>query len=258
MRELGLEATEFGPQGWLPEAPLERSAVLRDAGLQAVGAFVPVLLHDADHDPVPGVARELDAFDAAGGDTLVLAAATGTDGYDARPTLTNEQWSTLLTNLDRLVDLAVSRNIRPTLHPHVGTLVETRDDVVRVLAGSKVPLCLDTGHLLIGGTDPVALAREYPDRITHVHAKDGSTAIAARVRSGEISYTDAVRHGIYVPLGTGDVDFATIVSVLTAAGYDGWYVLEQDTILTEQPEDGAGPVSDVAASIQYLRSLQAN
>jgi inosose dehydratase len=221
-----------------------------------VGAFVPVLLHDPDHDPVHGVARELDAFDAAGGDTLVLAAATGTDGYDARPTLTDEQWQTLLANLDRLVDLAVSRNIRPTLHPHVGTLVETRDDVARVLAGSKVPLCLDTGHLLIGGTDPVELAREYPHRITHVHAKDVSVAMAERVRSGELSYTDAVRHGIYVPLGTGDVDFATIVSVLSEAGYDGWYVLEQDTILTEQPAEDGGPIRDVAASIAYLRSLE--
>lgn len=257
MRELGLEATEFGPQGWLPEEPLERSRVLSEAGLQAVGAFVPVLLHDPDHDPVPGVARELDAFDAAGGDTLVLAAATGTDGYDARPTLTDAQWQVLLTNLDRLVDLAVSRGIRPTLHPHVGTLVETRDDVQRVLAGSKVPLCLDTGHLLIGGTDPVELAREYPERITHVHAKDVSMAIAEKVRSGELSYTDAVRQGIYVPLGTGDVDFATIVAELTTAGYDGWYVLEQDTILTEQPADVGGPIDDVAASMAYLRSLDA-
>ncbi len=258
MRELGLEATEFGPQGWLPEQPLERSRVLSDAGLQAVGAFVPVLLHDSEHDPVPGVSRELDAFEAAGGDTLVLAAATGTDGYDARPELTDAEWDTLLTNLDRLVDLAVSRGIRPTLHPHVGTLVETRDDVLRVLAGSKVPLCLDTGHLLIGGTDPVELAREYADRITHVHAKDVSKPIAEKVRAGEISYTDAVRQGIYVPLGTGDVDFQTIVAELTAAGYDGWYVLEQDTILTEEPAEDGGPIGDVRASMDYLRSLAAN
>jgi inosose dehydratase len=255
MRDLGLEATEFGPQGWLPEEPLQRSEMLRTAGLRAVGAFVPVLLHDPEHDPVPGAARELDAFDAAGGDTLVLAAATGAEGYDARPELTEQQWDTLLLNLDRLVDLAESRGIRPTLHPHVGTLIETRNDVLRVVAGSKVPLCLDTGHLLIGGTDPAWLAREFPDRITHVHAKDVTTVLADRVRSGEITYTDAVRRGIYVPLGTGDVDFASIVEVLTRAGYDGWWVLEQDTILGEMPAEGAGPVGDVAASLEYLRSL---
>jgi inosose dehydratase len=255
MRELGLAATEFGPQGWLPEEPLGRSSVLRDAGLQAVGAFVPVVLHDPEHDPLPGVARELDAFEAAGGDTLVLAAATGTDGYDERIELTDAQWRTLLMNLDRLAELARARGIRPTLHPHVGTLVERRDDVLRVLEGSTMPLCLDTGHLLIGGTDPAWLAGAYADRIAHVHAKDVSVAIAQRVRSGELTYTDAVRQGIYVPLGEGDVDFAAIVAALDGAGYDGWYVLEQDTILGEEPGAGAGPIDDVRASLEFLRSL---
>lgn len=254
MRELGLDATEFGPQGWLPEAPLRRSKVLRDAGLRAVGAFVPVILHEPGHDPLPGVERELAAFEAAGGDTLVLAAATGARGYDARPELTDWQWSILLANLDRLVDLAESRGIRPTLHPHVGTLVETQDDVLRVLNGSKAPLCLDTGHLLIGGTDPVWLAREHPERITHVHAKDVSKALADRVRSGGMTYTDAVRQGMYVPLGTGDVDFAAIVADLTRFGYDGWYVLEQDMILDAEPAEGRGPIDDVRASLEYLRS----
>lgn len=257
MRELGLEATEFGPQGWLPEEPLRRSEVLRDAGLRAVGAFVPVVLHEPGHDPVPGVDAELDAFEAAGGDTLVLAAATGARGYDGRPELTERQWATLLSNLDRLVDVAESRGIRPTLHPHVGTLVETRDDVLRVLSGSKAPLCLDTGHLLIGGTDPVWLAREYPERITHVHVKDVSERLAARVRSGELTYTDAVRQGIYVPVGTGDVDFAAIVADLTRFGYDGWYVLEQDTILDGEPAEGRGPIDDVRASLEYLNSVSA-
>src|SRR5690606_6053072 len=76
MRALGLAATEFGPQGWLPAAPEERASVLRAHGLAAVGAFVPVLLHDPDHDPVPEVENELRSFTAAGGDVLVLAAAS--------------------------------------------------------------------------------------------------------------------------------------------------------------------------------------
>ncbi len=126
---------------------------------------------------------------------------------------------------------------------------------MRVLNGSQVPLCLDTGHLLIGGTDPVELTRDFADRIAHVHVKDVTKALADRVRSGEISYTDAVRQGIYVPLGTGDVDFAAIVADLDRVGYDGWYVLEQDTILGAEPSEGGGPRQDVAASLAYLRSL---
>ncbi|HLS49142.1 MAG TPA: inosose dehydratase, partial [Actinomycetaceae bacterium] len=82
MTALGLSATEFGPQGWLPEAPAERAAALAGHDLSAVGAFVPVVLHDPNHDPVPEVDRELDSFAAAGGDVLVLSANSGQDGYD--------------------------------------------------------------------------------------------------------------------------------------------------------------------------------
>ncbi|HLT85734.1 MAG TPA: TIM barrel protein [Phototrophicaceae bacterium] len=257
MTELGLAATEFGPQGWLPEAPAERAAALRPYGLAAVGAFVPVVLHDPGHDPVPEVDRELDSFAAAGGDVLVLSATSGRDGYDERPALDDAGWATLLRNLDRLTDLAASRGVRASLHPHVGTMVEREEEVARVLAGSAVPLCLDTGHLLIGGTDPVRLAVEHAARINHVHVKDVRADLARRVQAGEIGYTDAVRAGIYVPLGEGDIDFAAIVSALDAAGFDGWYVLEQDTILTAEPAAGAGPVGDVRRSLAHLTSLGA-
>lgn len=254
MTQVGLEATEFGPQGWLPVAPAERAAALVPYGLRAVGAFVPVVLHDPDHDPVPEVDRELDSFEAAGGDVLVLAAHSGLDGYDTRPVLDDAGWRTVFGNLDRLTDLAAALGIRASLHPHVGTMVEKAEEVERVLEGSSVPLCLDTGHLLIGGTDPAALVRRWAGRVNHVHAKDVRADLAARVQSGELTYTDAVRAGIYVPPGRGDVDFATIVERLTAAGFDGWYVLEQDTIVADEPT-GTGPVADVEESIAYLRSL---
>ena len=127
-------------------------------------------------------------------------------------------------------------------------MVETRAEVDRVLTGSSIPLCLDTGHLLIGGTDPVALARAVPHRVAHVHLKDVDAGLAARVRSGELTYTEAVGSGMYTPLGTGDVDVAGIVTVLRDNGFDGWFVLEQDTILAGEPGDD-GPVRDVVASV---------
>ena len=67
----------------------------------------------------------------------------------------------------------------------------------------QIKLCLDTGHLLIGGTDPLQLAREVPDRIAHAHLKDVDAALAARVQAGELTYTEAVRQGMYTPLGVG-------------------------------------------------------
>jgi len=144
--------------------------------------------------------------------------------------------------------------VRAVLHPHVGTMVENGDEVQRVLGGSSVSLCLDTGHLLIGGTDPADLTRQAPDRIAHTHLKDVNSQIADKVRDGRLSYTEAVVEGMYCPLGTGDVDVAAIVTTLQGNGYAGWYTLEQDTILTEEPR-GDGPVTDVRTSADYVRSL---
>ena len=254
MRDVGLAATELGPEGFLPSDPDELTALLDSFGLSCVGTFVPVLLHDAGHDPLPDIAAPLEALVACGANVLVLAAATGTDGYDSRPILDDDQWAILLDNLDRLAAAAAEKGVLAVLHPHAGTMVETRSEVDRVLTGSEIKLCLDTGHLLIGGTDPLQLARAVPGRIAHAHLKDVDAALAARVQTGELTYTEAVREGMYTPLGGGDVDIAGIVTALRSNGFDGWFVMEQDTILDGEPVD-EGPVRDVRSSVAYMTDV---
>jgi inosose dehydratase len=256
MAEVGLAATEFGPDGFLPADPAAMAGFLASRHLAAVGGFTPVVLHEPAHDPAPAIERLLEGYNAAHAGTLVLSAATGRDGYDTRPDLDEAGWTTLLANLDRLTGLAAARGVLAVLHPHVGTMIERGEEVQRVLEGSAISLCLDTGHLLIGGTDPAELTRQAPDRIAHTHFKDVNDQIAAQVRSGRLTYTEAVSRGMYRPLGRGDVDFAAIVSHLRGRDYGGWYVLEQDTILTGEPCD-EGPVADVRHSADYLRRLLA-
>jgi inosose dehydratase len=264
MAELGLVATELGPDGFLPADAVGAATELAVAGLTCVGGFVPVVLHadgPADggpHDKVTeSVRARLAHFTALEAGTLVLAADTGLDGYDTRPTLDAAGWARLLARLDLAAGVAAEAAVIATLHPHVGTMVENADDVHRVLSGCRIGLCLDTGHLLIGGADPVRLAQQYPGRIAHVHLKDVDAAMADRVRAGALTYTDAVRDGLYRPLGRGDVDVATIVTSLETAGYTGWYVLEQDTVLQADPAPGDGPRNDVATSLEYLASVVA-
>jgi inosose dehydratase len=254
MHDVGLAATELGPDGFLPSDADAMADVLARHELRAIGGFTPLLLHVPGQDPVPEVEKLLQTYAATGSDVLVLSAVTGLDGYDERPDLDAEGWRTLLGNLDRLDALAAEHGVKAVLHPHVGTMVENGTDVQRVLDGSTIALCLDTGHLLIGGTDPAELTRQAPHRIAHTHVKDVDLGLARQVQSGRRTYTEAVREGIYRPVGYGDVDFAAIVGHLRAEGYEGWYVLEQDTILTEEPR-GEGPLTDVRTSVAALRAL---
>jgi inosose dehydratase len=254
MRDVGLLATELGPEGFLGTDPAAMARVLSEHGLQAVGGFTPLLLHMSAHDPVPEVDHILDGYVASGAQVLVLSAVTGSAGYDNRPQLDAAGWQRLLSNLDRVATLAADRGARAVLHPHVGTMIETGDDVQQVLDGSAISLCLDTGHLLIGGTDPAELARQAPERIAHLHLKDVDSTIAARVHSGQLTYSEAVKLRMYRPLGQGDVDVPAIIGHLWSHGYGGWYTLEQDTILTEEPKD-EGPVAAVRASAEYLQTV---
>ena len=256
MASLGLAATELGPPDYLPSDPAALKALLAEHDLSLVGGFLAVVLHDPPQVPstVEEAERVAALLAAAGAGVLVLAAATGLDGYDERPDLTDEQWRTLIQTSAKIADIAAGHGLRTVLHPHVGTHVERTAEVERFLADSELPLCLDTGHLLIGGTDPVDLARRYPDRIGHVHLKDVRAEIAEKVRSGELGYTAAVRQGIYVPLGDGDVDVEALVTLLREAGYTGWFVLEQDTALGDgSPADT--PVLDTARSLAHLNKI---
>jgi len=254
MRGLGLAATEFGPEGFLETDPAARAEQLASYGLRAVGGFLPVLLHDPGHDPLPEVDRFIDACLACGASVVVLAAYTGVDGYDARPELGEAGWAQLLGNLDRIADHAGTRGVVAALHPHVGTMVESGEETERVIDGSRVGLCIDTGHLIVGGGDPVAISAGHPQRVVHVHLKDVDAAMAAKVRSGELTFGAAVRDGMFKPLGQGDVDIEAMVRTLEASGFGGWYVLEQDVVL-DGPSQSAGPFADVRTSLDYLTRI---
>ena len=119
-----------------------------------------------------------------------------------------------------------------------------------------MPWCLDTGHLLIGGVDPVDFVREHGDRIGHVHFKDVDARVAERLRAGELTLMQAVQHGLFQPLGSGDARIDEVVDALRRSGYERWLVLEQDLAITgSEPPVGSGPALDVATSIEFLSTL---
>jgi inosose dehydratase len=254
MAELGLSATELGPPGYLPRDPGELRALLSGHSLTLVGGFLAIELHENREAALAAAEDSAALFAACGAEVLVLAASTGLDGYDERPSLSDDEWETLFETAGLIRDIAAKHGLRAVLHPHVGTHVETESEVERFLAGSDLPLCLDTGHLLIGGTDPVELAKRHPDRVGHLHLKDVRGELAEDVRAGRLPYAEAVGKGLYVPLGAGDVDIEALVRFVHEAGYDGWYVLEQDTALSEESQVDI-PKKDTTRSLAHLSTI---
>jgi inosose dehydratase len=256
MTSLGLRATELGPIGYLPLDPQELRTYLDSAGVRLIGGFVPLVLHEPEMDGARARAHQMaELFAAAGADVLV-AALVADDDWSAPHELSDAEWERLSANLAEVDALVAGHGLQLAVHPHVGTLIERDAAVQRLLAATDAGWCLDTGHLLIGGTDPLDFTRRHGARIVHVHLKDVDANIAARVRVGELSLVEATQHGLFRPLGEGDVAIEEILRALDDVGYEHWLVLEQDAAITgPEPPDGEGPVLDVKRSIEYLTRL---
>jgi inosose dehydratase len=257
MVESGLSATELGPDGYLPTDPGELQDYLAPFGLSIVGGFVPALLYrpdriDAQLEYVTRAARQLAS---TGSKVLVLGPSSHHPGYDTSVDMDTDEWTTFLVNLRRLQGIVGDAGLETALHPHWGMAIETGRHIERLLDSSSVGLCLDTGHVYLAGTDPVEIARAARGRVLHVHLKDVDPERAARVRSGEVPFREAVIDGLFVPLGKGAVDIAGVIEVLEEDGYRGWHVLEQDVSLKGEPPIGSGPKADAIDSVAYLRGL---
>ena len=253
--DLGLTAVEAGPDGFLPPEPGEMSRLLSSHGLDLVGGFVPVVLHrpEVRDSELASVDRQAGLFAAAGADVLVLAADTDQEGYEESAGLDDNEWEELFASVAKVEEICERHGLTLVLHPHYGTEIESPEHVRRFLEGCDTALCLDTGHSMVGGGDPVALAESAAGRIRHVHLKDVDQDLAERVVAGTLDYEEAVRDGLYRPLGDGDVDIRRVLDVLDRSGYDGWYVLEQDIMLETDPGDG--PAKEVGKSLAFLKDV---
>ena len=259
MTSLGITATEYGAPGFLPADPQEVRGVLDGHDMTLLGGFTPLVLHDpARREQALTRAREVaDLFASAGATTFVSCPVMDDEWSVPRP-LDREEHAHLVRMLGLVDTICDDAGLRQVLHPHVQTVVETSSDVERVLQDCDVNWCLDTGHLAIGGTDPVEFARKAASRVGHVHLKDVRMNLVPALLDRSTSIMAGVQAGLFPPLGQGDLALAEVVVTLEQAGYQGWYVIEQDTAITgEVPGEGQGPVSAVGESMTYLREVVA-
>ncbi|HET7479625.1 MAG TPA: TIM barrel protein [Rubrobacteraceae bacterium] len=257
--DLGIRAVEAGPDGFLPPDPEAASGLLRRYGLELVGGFVPAVLHrpETREAEMASVERQAKLFAAAGGGVLVLSASTGMEDYEESVDLGKREWDELFASVAAVEEIGVRHGLSVVLHPHFGTVVERPHQIERFLEGCDTEICLDTGHVMVGGGDPVALVEGAAGRIGHVHLKDVDRGLAVAVAAGRLGYEEAVRRGMYRPLGEGDVELRLVVECLDRERYGGWYVLEQDLMLEAEPGVGDGPIEDVKKSLAFLEEVGA-
>jgi inosose dehydratase len=253
MAELGMRGTELGAPGFLPDDPARLSSMLARHGLALVGGFVPLVLHEQRVDQaIEETRRAARLMSQAGGHMLVVAAVQDVE-WSAPTELDDAGWTRLAEHLNQVASLAGEYGMTVALHPHAGTVIETAEQVEHALEVVEVGWCLDTGHLLLGGADPVEFARTHGDRVVHVHLKDVDATLAAELRTRHRSLVSATHDGLFLPLGKGDARIGEVMDALQTHEYDGWLVLEQDTAITgDEPTVAGGPMRDARESIAFL------
>jgi inosose dehydratase len=235
---LAYEGTQFGrgfPEGDELIAQL-RPRDLRLAELYSAMPSGPAGLEPGGEELVRA---DLARLVAADGDVLVVA-LHGTEACEpVAGRLANEppRWSDrafdeLAGVLSRLVEAAPT-GVRVAFHPHTATWIESPSEVEALaerLPSTGAGLCLDVGHYLVGGGDPVAALRRHGSLVTHVHAKDVDPAVLGRLRAGELAgFGAAVRERLFTELGNGALDIAGVVAELDRIDFDGWVMVEQDS-----------------------------
>jgi inosose dehydratase len=246
----GFEGTQYRPG-------FPTGAVLRDAldrrGLRLAEVYVPLpaTVDGPTSEAIDVAMHLLELLHEANGDMLCLA-LDGSPDRDRRagratesgtPVLTEPGWAALADVIGTIADRAAALGHPVSFHPHAGTLVETVAETERLLRSTdpaRLGLCLDTGHWIVAGGDPVSALREHGTRVTHVHLKDVDPGVLDRLRAGELgSLGEAVRERLFTELGSGSLDLDGVIAALEGKGYAGWLIVEQDTSWNPPAESAA-------------------
>jgi len=252
----GYAGSELGPYGFMATEPEELGRELRRRRVDLISAFVPLRLKEdgADLGPVRQVGKLLQAMGAA---HIVLADAMWEEreavagrAEESGIALSEDDWRRVQANLTEAAELARRYGLRGVFHHHAGTYIETPAEVERLLELTPVGLCLDTGHYVYGGGDPVEAVRRFGARVEYLHFKDVDAERLEEVKQKGLGFLDGVRAGVFCELGRGCVRFPDLLAELEKIDYDGWAVVEQDVDpeSSEQP-----PVECARASRRYLR-----
>ena len=257
----GYAGVDLGPIGFFGYGD-DLATALRRRKLALAGGFVE--LPFSELEKMPAALRDLgavlDVFDAAhSGNGLrpkPTLADVGTDLRRSRPGqaatdrslgFDEATWKKFAEGVEMAVALCRERRYEPTFHHETGTRVEAPWEIEKILELTSIGLCLDTGHLLLGGGDPVQAMREWRPRINHLHLKDAKRAIVEGIIREAAPVAEIWRRRAFCRLGDGDLDVDGVLAQVRDA-YVGWIVVEQDVL----PDAGGMAAEDQRANRAYL------
>jgi len=239
--DMGYTATETGPPGYF--APDGAAAVerARAYGVELIATFLPLRLDDPGgfEQDLQALDRTVEVLEATGDGGIVLLADMETPeraraaGSEERRRVTGwgaETFDRAGERLQRAADIVRSRTLDVALHAHAATHIESIEETDEMLSRTDLGLCIDTGHVVVGGGNPVEFARNHADRLKHVHLKDVDGGLLERLRRGEFDMDEAWPLGIFCEFGAGVVPLDEFLALPDVRGLDGWAVIEQDRV----------------------------
>lgn len=269
----GFGGLELGPYGYMPLDVAVMSDALQQRGLSIVaGTIFDDLVSPANRDNLLRQTEEICALITAlprptrhPGQRFAAPYLTVMDwGHDERdyaaghsdraPRLDPDAWAGMIDNIRAIATLARDRyGVRATIHPHAGGYIEFADELARLV--EDVPadlagLCLDTGHMVYSGMDPVATLDRYWDRLDYIHFKDIDPIVYQRTMGQRIRFFEACANGVMCPIGRGILDYPAIHQLLTERGYGGFITIEQE----RDPRNAGSVLDDLAASRGFLHN----
>ena len=236
VKEIGFEGVELGNK--FPRDAATLKPIMQGYGLDIIGGWYSsnLLVHDAQAE-IAAMQSHLALLKAMGSTVFVLAeTSNATHGdrtggrLDTHPILTPDQWASFGERLDTVAAYINDQGLRFAYHHHLGTAVETKDELERFfdVTGDHVGLVLDSGHATYGGIDPVEIVGTRPERISHVHCKDVRTSRHTQFYAEGSSFLNGVVGGMFTTPGDGDYDFKPLMQALKGMDYSGWIVIEAE------------------------------
>lgn len=261
MAEAGFEVMETGPFGYFPKDPVELTKVMDEFGFRVVAGTGWGILHKPEAWPdTEKFFREVAETHAAVGAEYIVHLPPmfrdeHTGAFTDERVLTGENWKAYVDNANRLGQILLDEyGLKMALHPHGDSHIETPEDIDRIFAATDptyVNLCLDTGHIVYGGGDPIEMVRKYPERIAYVHIKAFDQQITKQAHEEDWPFVKAVGAGASVRPPAGAPDMQQLVDALADLDKELYVICEQDLY----PCDPRLPLPNAVMTRQYLASV---